>query len=136
VSNELGANRNLGLIDSLKSTVEDVGARVKKLVENFHLTLARESRRHETSLDEQARQLSSASLKAEASFQQAKTAAQARFERRKAWIGKAYQSSREQALRQNRRARSAAEGTSFKRRCFKAERDRDAGLASTAGCPK
>ena len=135
MSSELGVNRNLGLVDTLKSTVEDVGGRITKLNEDFHVTVARENRRHEASVEEGRKQLSAASLQSEAAFQEAKVALQSRFEHRKAWIGKAYQSSREQALREIDE-RVGARKYEAQKTMLQAEKDRDAGLASAAAAQK
>jgi ABC-type multidrug transport system fused ATPase/permease subunit len=135
VSSELAANKTLGLVDALKSTIEDIGARAAKLNGEFNATLARESRRYETAVEDQAKQLSATLLNGEASFQAAKQAAQKRFEQRKARIGRAYQASREQGLR------GIDEGVGSRRyelqkTMLQAEKDRDAGLASTTAASR
>jgi DNA segregation ATPase FtsK/SpoIIIE, S-DNA-T family len=135
VSNPLAANRTLGLVDVLKATVDDVGTRANKLHDDLALTLAREGRRHEASLEEQARQSSAAAMKAEADYQQAKEAAQARFEKRKAWIGRAYQNGREQALKKID-DKVGVRRYELQKAMLQAEKDRDAGLASTTAASR
>jgi hypothetical protein len=135
VSSELGANKTLGLVDTLKATIEDIGARAKKLNEDLHLTLAREGRRYEASVEEQAKQSSATNLEAEALFQNARSVAQVSFEHRKAWIGKAYQSSREEALRKVDE-RFGARKYELQRAMLQAEKDRDAGLAATTSAQR
>jgi len=120
----------LGLVDTLKATVEDIGARAVKLNEDLHGTVAREGRRHEASLEEQTKQLSAAILKAEADFQNAKTAAQVKFEQRKARIGRAYQTSREHALNKIDE-RLGGRRYELQKVMLQAEKDRDSGLAAT-----
>jgi hypothetical protein len=131
----LAANRTFALIDALKSTVEDVGARANKLQEELATTLSREGRRHESSLEEQARQLSAATLKAEAVHQEAKEAAQARFEGRKKWIGRAYQTSRERAL-EKIDERVGGRRYELQKAMLQAEKDREGSLASTTAASR
>lgn len=135
MSNPLAANHTLGLVDALKLTVEDVGARANKLQEDLATTLAREGRRHESSLEEQARQLSSATLQAEAIHQASKEAAQARFEARKKWIGRAYQTSRELALKQIDE-QVGGRRYEMQKAMLQAEKDRDAALASATSASR
>src|SRR5258708_23372301 len=69
-------------------------------------------------------------MKAEADYQQAKEAAQARFEQRKAWIGRAYQNGREQALKKIDE-QVGSRRYELQKAMLQAEKDRDSGLAST-----
>ena len=130
MSSELATNKTLGLIDSLKATLEDIGGRMTKLNEELRLTLARENRKYEAALEDNGKQLSSDLLKAQAAYQEAKVAAQAGFERRKTRIGKAYQASRELALK---RVDDRLGGRKYElqKTMLRAEKDREAGLAST-----
>jgi DNA segregation ATPase FtsK/SpoIIIE, S-DNA-T family len=130
VSSELAANKTLGLVDTLKATVEDIGGRVKKLNEDLQVTLVRENRRYEAALEEHDKRLAAEIMKAEASFQEAKVAAQASFERRKARIGRAYQASREQSL-QRVDERLGSRKYELQKAMLQAEKDREAALAST-----
>ena len=129
MSSELGVSQTLGLVDTLKSTVEDIAGRAAKLDEELHLTLAREGRRYEAAVEESTRELTALNLKAETDFQQAQAAAQSGFDRRKAWIGRAYQNGREQALKRVD-DRLGARKYELQRAMLQAERDRDAALAS------
>jgi S-DNA-T family DNA segregation ATPase FtsK/SpoIIIE len=135
VSSELAANKTLGLVDSLKATVEDIGGRVKKLNEDLQVTLVRENRRYEAGLEENTKQLSAEIMKAEGAFQEAKVAAQAGSERRKARIGRAYQASREQAL-QRVDERLGGRKYELQKAMLQAEKDREAGLASTTAAAR
>ena len=135
MSSELAVKRTLGLVDTLKTTVEDVGARVAKLKEELQTTLVRENRRYEAAVDEHAKKLSADVMKAEAAFQEAKKAAQACFERRKIWIGRAYQASREQALKRVDE-RLGASKYELQKAMLQAEKDREAGLASTVAASR
>jgi hypothetical protein len=123
------------LVETFKTTVEDIGARATKLSDDLQLTLAREKRRHEATLEEHARQSLAATQKAEASFQDAKTAAERNFERRKQWIGKAYQATREGALRKVD-DQLGAKRYELQRAALQAEKDRDAGIASTTAAQR
>jgi hypothetical protein len=125
----------LGLVDALKATVEDIGARAAKVNEDLQGTLAREGRRHEAFLEEQAKQLSAGGLKAQSDFQNAKTAAQARFERRKVWIGRAYQSSREQAIKKID-DRLGGRKYELQKAMLQAEKDRESDLAATTAASR
>jgi S-DNA-T family DNA segregation ATPase FtsK/SpoIIIE len=130
VSSELAAKKVFGLVDDLQATVADIGGRAAKLHEEHLGTLAREGRRYEAAVEAQARQLSAATMDAEATFQMAKAAMQAGFERRKARIGRAYQGSREQALK---KVDEQLGGRKYdlQKAMLQAEKDRDAGLTST-----
>ena len=121
----------MGLVDTLKATIEDIGARATKLHEDLNLTIAREGRRHDASREEQSKQLSAAILKAEADFQDAKAAAQARFEQRKTWIGRAYQNGREQALKKIDE-RLGGRKYELQKSMLQADKDRESALAATA----
>ena len=129
MSSKLAAKEALALIDSIKATVEEIGSRAVKLNENLQTTLVRETRRYETTLEEQSKQFSADNLKAQESFQQTKAAAQADFERRKTRIGRAYQSSREQAIKRVDE-RLGALKYELQKSMLQAEKDRDAGLAA------
>jgi S-DNA-T family DNA segregation ATPase FtsK/SpoIIIE len=131
VSSELAVHKTLELVDTLKATVEDIGTRVAKLNEGLQTTSVRDGRRNEVALEEQTKQFSAETLNAETWFQEAKAAAQASFEHRKARIGKAYQASREQALKQVDEQLGARK-YELQKMMLQAEKDRDAGLAATS----
>lgn len=125
----------LGLVDSLKAIVEDIGARAEKLTEDLNGTTAREGRRHETSLEEQARQQSAAILKAEGGFQEALAGAQVAFEKRKVRIGRAYQGAREAALKKIDE-RVGARKYELQKAMLQAEKDRDTALTAAAAASR
>ena len=135
MSSELATHQTLELVDSLKATVEDIGTRAAKLKEGLQLTSVREGRRNEAALEEQTKQFSAETLKAEAWFQEAKSAAQANFEHRKARIGKAYQSSREQGLKQID-DRLGARKYELQKMMLQAEKDQDSGVAVAAAAAR
>jgi hypothetical protein len=130
VSSELAAGKTLELLDSLKGTVQDFAARSNKLNEDYHARAARERLRCQAAVQEQARQLEGAIAEAETAFQAEKAGAQAKFEQRKARIGRAYQSSKELALKQIE-DRTGGRKYELQKRMLQAERDRDAGLSAT-----
>jgi len=125
----------LGLVDQLKGTIENLGARAAALNSELHLTLAREGRRYETSVEELKRQSSAATLAAEAALQDARTALQAAFDRRKAWIGRAYQNGREQGIKKIDE-KLGGRKYELQKAMLQAERDRDAALAETTAAQK
>lgn len=131
----MAAKQALGLVDSIKATVEDIGTRVAKLNENLQTTLIREGRRFEVTLEEQTRQSSADTFKSEEAFQQAKAALQSAFERRKAQIGRAYQASREQAI-QNVDKQFGARKYELQKTMLQAEKDRESGLAANAAATR
>lgn len=129
MSSKLALSQTLALVDSLKATVEEIGSRAVQVHENLQTTLVREGRRYETSLEEQSKHFSAETLKTEESFHQAKAAAHANFERRKARIGRAYQSSRELAIKRVDEQLGARK-YELQKATLQAEKDRDAGLSA------
>src|SRR5512134_3565297 len=93
-----GAARVLELMESLKGTVEDFAARSEKLNADLRTQLARERQRHENALGEETRRAASLVTEADATFQAAKAGLERRHQQRIAWIGKAYQNSKETTL--------------------------------------
>jgi len=131
VSSNLGVGKTLELLDRLRSTVRELAARVDKLDKECHTRMARERRHHEAAVAEQAKQLSAASGGAEAAFVAAKEAAQAKYEHRKDWIGKAFQASKEKALGEIE-DHTGARKYELQKIVLQAERDGDTGLATAA----
>ena len=130
MSSELAAGKTLELLDTLKGTVQDFAARSDKLNEDYHARAARERLRCQAAVQEQARQLAAAIAEAEAGFQAEKAGAEAKFEQRKSRIGRAYQSSKELALKQIE-DRTGGRKYELQKRMLQAERDRDTGLSAT-----
>src|ERR1035438_5963653 len=88
----------LELLDRLKGTVREFGARAEKLNAEFHTRTGREQRFRATAEEKQAQELAAAISDAEAAFTAAKEAARAKYEARKTRIGQAYQASKEKGL--------------------------------------
>jgi hypothetical protein len=129
VSRDLAAGKTLATLDRLKQTVEDIAARADKLGEEFRSRTTKERRRCELAVEEQQRQLSTALVEAGESAQAARAAAEQKFEQRKARIGRAYQSSKEQGLKQIE-DNIGARKYELQKRVLQAEKDRAAGLAA------
>src|SRR5437588_9318783 len=111
--------------------LEEIGGKMAKLNEDLKMTLLREGRRYETTLDQLNKQLSADVAKAETDFQNAKAAVQAWFDKRKVRISQAYQASREQALKRVDE-KVGARKYELQKGMLQAEKDRDAGLAAHA----
>jgi DNA segregation ATPase FtsK/SpoIIIE, S-DNA-T family len=131
VSSILAAGKALDVLRDLKSTVDDLSARARKLNEEFRARTAKEQRRHEAAAEDQGVRLVASNAEAEVGFQTAKASAKARYEQRKTRIGKAYQASKEQGLAKVEN-RIGGRKYELQKRMLQAERDQDAGLASTA----
>ncbi len=130
MSNILGARKTLDLLDRLKATVEGIAARANKLSEGYTGTLARESRRYETTAADQSTQAASAFADAEAAYQSAQSRLQSSVEHRKQWIDHAYQTSKERGLTRAEENLGAVR-YDLQKKMLQAEKDRESGLAST-----
>jgi len=120
----------LELLDNFKATVQSIASQTAKVNDAQAATHARERRRYETAVEEQKKQLTAAIADAEAAFESAKAAGQAKYAKRKAWIGRAYQASKEQGLHKVD-GRLGACKYELQKKMLQAEKDRDAGLAAT-----
>jgi len=129
VSNDLAAGRALELLTRLKTTIEGLAARANKLTDDFHLQKAKERQRDAAATTQLARETAVAAETAEATFRTRQAAAQAHYEARKVRIGKAYQGSKEQALRRIE-DRVGARKYELQKKMLQAERDRDEGVAA------
>jgi S-DNA-T family DNA segregation ATPase FtsK/SpoIIIE len=130
-SSKLAAGKTLELVDTLKGAIEAFADRADKLDGEFHSHTAKERQRGEAAVAEQRRQVMTALGEAEAALETAQTATRSKHERRKVWIGKAYQSSKHRAL-QNIDDRTGGRKYELQKTMLQAERDRDAGLAAAA----
>ncbi len=130
MSSNLAAGRALELLDRLKSAVEGFAARAAKLDADHNTRVAKERLRCEAAIEEQNKQLAAATAEAEARARAARSAAQARYERRKSGIGKAYQASKEQGLKKVEDGVGALK-YELQKKMLQAERDRETGLATT-----
>jgi hypothetical protein len=119
----------LDVLDRLKGALQDFAARAEKLNAGFHTRTVKERMRSQGAVDEQTRQSSALVAEADAIFQAAEETAQAKFDRRKTRIGRAYQSSKEQAL-QRIEDRVGGHKYELQKRMLQAEHDRDAGLSA------
>jgi hypothetical protein len=130
VSNDLAAGKLLEFLGQLKSAVEDFAARAEKLESDFRSKTARDQRAREAAIEEENRKLSAAIAEADAAFETAKTVRERNFENRKSKIGKAYQASKEQALKRIE-DQTGARKYELQKTMLQAERDRDNGLSGT-----
>ena len=131
MSSNLGVGKTLDLLERLKGTVREFGARAEKLNAEFHTKTGREQRLRETAEEKQARELVAATSEAEAAFAAAKEAATAKYEARKARIGNAYQASKEKGL-ENVENQTGTRKYELQKTMLQAERDRASGLAAAA----
>ncbi|HEV2211588.1 MAG TPA: FtsK/SpoIIIE domain-containing protein [Verrucomicrobiae bacterium] len=130
MSRNLAAGRALELLEQLRVFLEDFAARSAGLKTSFDAQLAGERRRADRALAEHEKQTDDSAIALDQSHQNARAAAQATFERRKAWLARAYQTS--QALGIKRvDEKIGAEKYGLQRMMLQAERDRDAGLTAT-----
>jgi hypothetical protein len=131
VSSKLGVSQTLELLDRLSGAVRDLAARADKLDKEFHARNARERRHREAAAAEQVKELSAAIGEADAAFARTKEAAEAKYERRKVWIGKAYQASKEKALTDIEN-QTGGRKYELQKMMLQAERDRDTSLTTAA----
>lgn len=117
------------LLERLKTTVEDFAARAGKLNDEHSARAAKERVRCEAAVNDQSNQAATALAQAEAALATSKAAAQTKFENRKAWLGKAYQASKEKGLSRIE-DHIGARKYELQKKMLQAERDREAGLAA------
>ena len=127
MSSILGASRALELIEQLKTTVEEFSSQSDKLNEDHRLRVAKERHRSTMAATELRQQLLAVASEEDANFEKAKAAASACYERRKVWIGEAYQSSRQHGLQ---KVDNAIGGRRYdlQKRVLQAEKERDAAM--------
>ena len=131
MNSNLGAGATLELLDRLRSTMRDLAARADKLDKEFHTRMGRERRHHEAAVAEQAKELSAVRGESEAAVAAAKQAAEAKYEQRKGWIGRAYQASKEKGLA-DIEDQTGVRKYELQKLVLQGERDRDTGLATAA----
>ena len=129
MSSNLGVGKTLELLERLKSTVREFAARAEKLHAEFRTRSGREQRLRDTAEAKQASELAAAMSEAKAAFAVAKETAQAKHEARKAWIGRAYQASKETCL-SGIENETGTRKYELQKRMLQAERDRDSGTAT------
>ncbi len=130
MSSNPGAGTALELLESLKNALRDFVAREEKLAQDHRLKLARERRQHEQVAGEDSAQSAAMLAEAEAAFQSAKSAAEARYEQRKARIARARQSTKERTL-EKIETKTGSRKYELQKRMLQAGRDRESGLAGT-----
>jgi hypothetical protein len=131
VSSNLGVGKTLELLERLRGTVRELTARAEKLNADFYGRTGREKRLRDAAEQKQARELAATINGAEAAFAAAKEAAIANYEARKAWIGKAYQASKEKGLT-DIESQTGTRKYELQKAMLQAERDRATGLANAA----
>jgi hypothetical protein len=129
VSNPLATRTTLELLQNLKTAVERCAAREKALDEELRVRTAKERLRCEKALEQLNQGLAGDLAEVQLSYETAVTSAQARYESRKARIGKAYQFARAAALRAVD-DQAGAHKYELQKRVLQAERERDAALAA------
>ena len=131
MSSNLGISKTLELLNTLKRAVEVFAARADTLNTEFRSRTARERQLSENALADQTRQLTASIGETDAAYGLEKAAAEARFERRKARIGKACQAAKEHGLR-SVEEQIGARKYELQKRILQSERDRDTQLAAAA----
>ena len=131
MSNHLGAAEAAQLLAVLKETVSDFNARAARLQEDSRLKLARELKQRQNTGEEHLQQTAAARQQAETAFEQLRQTLLSNYEKRKLRIGKAYQSSKEQRLKEID-DRVGARKYELQKKMLQAERDRQAGLTAAA----
>jgi S-DNA-T family DNA segregation ATPase FtsK/SpoIIIE len=116
-------------VEALKEAIEQISTRAEKLNEEFRTQAAREQRRYEAALEEQTTTRAAEEIQLQAEREAARVAANTGFERRKAWIGRAYQASKEQGLQQVE-DRIGGQKYELQKRMLQSERDQQNGLAT------
>ena len=126
----LGASKTLELLEDLKANVRDFTARAEKLSGDLKAKLARERQRRQATAQELTARFASETVAADSEWQAAVQSGNQNYEARKAWINKAYRTSKEQALAriENLTGRKKYE---LQKQVLQAERAREESLAST-----
>ncbi len=131
MSNLLGVREALELLNRLRTSVRELSDRADKIGQDSQVRIAHELRLRQATADQQAGQVAATLQQSEADFAAAEEAANERFERRKALIGRAYQSSKERALA-NVEDQIGARKYELQKKMLQSERDRASGLATAA----
>ena len=131
MSSNLGIGKTLELLDRLKGTVRELTARGDKLNQDVQAGTARERRRREALTEEHATQLFATIGEADATFTAARSATEAKHDARKAWIGKAFQVSKENCLG-DIEDQTGTRKYELQKQMLQAERDRATGLTAAA----
>ena len=129
MSNHLGLNETLALLDRLRSAIQDFAAREEKLAGEFRIRSAAEAKAFEAVTQRQESRLAVAIADIETDFEIEKAKWQSKLEKRKARITQAHLVVTKQVRegvggREGRRKQKISESST------RAERDREAGLAN------
>lgn len=127
MNRELSTGSILQLLDALQAAVTEFAARAEKLEKDQATRRAREQQSEKTALQQVQTELDSALAETGQAMQTGRKTLEDRFNRRKAWISRAFKSSREQVLTRIE-DRIGARRYDVQTRTLKAEKDRDAGL--------
>jgi hypothetical protein len=130
VSSHLAAGQTLELLAGIKRTVEELSTRSQKLNQQHEDLAGKEKRRVEAALEEHREQTAAALAEAETAVRAAIDSAHARYEKRKAAIGRAFQTSKALGLRRVE-DKVGARKYELQKMMLQAERDRETGQATT-----
>jgi hypothetical protein len=131
VSSNFSTSRVLQLLDQLKAALENFAGRAEKLSGELRTRVARERHSAEKALQEHDKAQAAAIADAESNFKKSAAEREQRYEKRKTWIGRAYQSSKEAGLEKIEH-RIGAKKYELQKRMLQAERDREGGYAASA----
>ncbi|HEY9510276.1 MAG TPA: hypothetical protein VIV82_10480, partial [Verrucomicrobiae bacterium] len=131
MSNHLGTQEAIALLNRLKTAIQDFAAREEKISAEFRSRTAKEDKDFETASATRASQNADELAQAESNFQAELKKVEARYQQRKARISRGHIESRRRALdaineEEGKRKYKVQEGT------FNAEKRRDAELAAAA----
>ena len=130
MSSNLGVGKTLELLERLRGTVREFAARAEKLNAEFQARTGREQRLREAAAEKQAQELAAAVRRGRRRpLRRPGSRGVAKYEARKARIGKAYQASKEKGLA-DIETQTGTRKYELQKKMLQAERDRDAGLAA------
>lgn len=130
MSSHLAAGQTLELLAEIKRVVEELSARSQKLIQQHEELAGKEKRRVEAALQEHREQAAAALAEAETAGRAALEAAKQRYEKRKAGIGRAFQTSKALGLRRVE-DKVGSRKYELQKMMLQSERDRETGLANT-----
>jgi len=119
------------MVHSFRRAVGELTARADKLTEEYRQRIARERLRQQSAIKEFDENAEKELARIKADFEARVAAADATLQRRKAWIGKAFQSSNSRRLQQIEDF-VGAQRYGLQKTMLQAEKDREAGLAAAA----
>ena len=131
MSNHLGLNETLALLNRLRSAIQDFAAREEKLAVEFRTRLAAEAKAFDADSQRQESRLAVAIADAEEDFGIEQNRWLAKFEKRKAWIGQAHLVTTRQ-IREGEGGREGYRKQRIQESLGQVEQSREAGLGKTA----